>query len=69
MTAFPIPSLVDDQLAEIEAARVVDRIAFSASSILGAKSLAYQQGISPHCPPVFQAWVGGQWTLVYEARP
>ena len=69
MSSFPFPSLIDEQLAAIEARRVVDRIAFSASSILGAKSLAYQQGISPHCPPVFQAWVGGQWTLVYEARP
>lgn len=69
MTAFPFPSLIDDQLAEIEAARVVDRIAFSASSILGAKSLAYQQGIDPSRTPVFKAWVGGQWTLVYECRP
>lgn len=69
MSSFPFPSLIEDQLAEIDAARVVDRLAFSASSILGAKSLAYQQGIEPRREPDFKYCSGGQWTLVYEVRP
>lgn len=44
---------------------MIDKIAFSASTILGAKSLAYQSGIDPRRRPDFQAWVGGMWTLVY----
>lgn len=69
MSAMPFPSLIDEQLAAIEASRVVDRIAFSASSILGAKSLAYQQGIDPSREPDFKYSSLGSWTLVYEVRP
>lgn len=69
MSSMPFPSLIDEQLAAIEAGRVVERIAVSASSLLGAKSLAYQQGIEPRREPDFKYCSGGQWTLVYEARP
>lgn len=69
MSIWPFPSLIEDQLAEIEAARVVDRLAFSASSILGAKSLAYQQGIEPRREPDFKYGTSAGWTLVYECRP
>ena len=60
-----IPSLVDDQLAEIEASVPVDRLAFRASTILGAKSLAYQSGIHPRREPELKAFFGGEWTLIY----
>lgn len=69
MSSMPFPSLIDEQLAAIEAGRVVERIAVSASSLLGAKSLAYQQGIEPRREPDFKYCSGGQWTLVYECRP
>lgn len=65
---MPVSRIVDDQIAEIEAQRPVDRMAFSASSRLGAKSLAYQNGIPAQRSPDFQAYFGGIWTLVYEAR-
>lgn len=68
MSIFPFPAMIKDQLAAIEAARVVDRVAFSASSILGAKSLAYQQGIEPRREPDFKYCSAGTWTLVYECR-
>ena len=42
------------------------KLSFAASSILGAKSLAYQQGIGVHQEPVFKHHSGGIWTLVYE---
>ncbi|SFI70714.1 hypothetical protein SAMN05216206_2795 [Pseudomonas guineae] len=69
MSRMPFPTLIEEQLAAIEAGRVVERIAVSASSLLGAKSLAYQQGIEPRREPDFKYCSGGQWTLVYEARP
>lgn len=61
-----IPSTTDDTLAQIDAGRVVDRIAVSASSILGAKSIAYQHGIPPQRLHDFAYCSDGQWTLVYE---
>lgn len=44
------------------------KLEFAASSILGAKSLAYQQGIGVHQEPVFKHHSGGIWTLVYEVE-
>lgn len=61
-----IPSTTDDTLAQIDAGRVIDRIAFSASSMLGAKSLAYQQGIPPEREPDFAHYSAGLWTLAYQ---
>lgn len=40
--------------------------AFAASSILGAKSLAWQDGIAVEREPVFKHFSAGIWTLVYE---
>lgn len=39
---------------------------FAASSILGAKSLALQDGIAAEREPVFKHFSAGIWTLVYE---
>lgn len=44
------------------------KLSFAASSLLGAKSLAYQQGIGVDQEPVFKHHSGGIWTLVYEVN-
>lgn len=43
-------------------------LAFTASSWLGALSMAYDAGIENVHAWSRRAWVGGEWTICYEVK-
>ena len=66
MSTPPVKTLIDEQLEELPADRMI--LAFTRTKWLGALSLAHDAGI-----PNVHAWscracLCGEWTVAYEVR-